>query len=85
MKLIRPLTYTVAILFGAALPFTAIVLAAPEQSPGVSMGLFTEVLQTVKSNYVEPVSDRKLLEGAIKGMLAGLDPAFQLHGCDRIS
>ena len=74
MKLIRPLTYTVAILFGAALPFTAIVLAAPEQSPGVSMGLFTEVLQTVKSNYVEPVSDRKLLEGAIKGMLAGLDP-----------
>ena len=28
----------------------------------------------MKLNYVEPVSDRKLLEGAVKGMLAGLDP-----------
>jgi carboxyl-terminal processing protease len=74
MKLLRPLTYIVAILFGAALPFTAIVLAAPEKSPGVTMGLFSEVLQTVKQNYVEPVGDRKLLEGAIKGMLANLDP-----------
>jgi carboxyl-terminal processing protease len=74
MKLLRPLTYVVAILVGAALPFTAIVVAAPEQSPGVTMNLFTEVLQTVKENYVEPVTDKKLLESAIKGMLAGLDP-----------
>ncbi len=74
MKLLRPLTYVVAILVGAALPFTAIVVAAPEQSPGVTMNLFTEVLQTVKDNYVTPVTDKKLLESAIKGMLAGLDP-----------
>jgi carboxyl-terminal processing protease len=77
MKLFRPVTYIVAILFGAALPFAAIV-AAPETatstSPGVSMNLFTEVMQTVRLNYVEPVADRKLLENAIKGMLAGLDP-----------
>ncbi|HEX4110934.1 MAG TPA: S41 family peptidase [Stellaceae bacterium] len=74
MKLLRPLTYIVAILFGAALPFTAIVLAAPEHGAGVTMSLFTEVMQTVKVNYVEPVTDRKLIEGAIKGMLASLDP-----------
>lgn len=74
MKLLRPFTYVAAILVGAALPFAAIVVAAPEQSPGVTMSLFTEVLQTVKENYVEPVGDRKLLESAIKGMLAGLDP-----------
>jgi carboxyl-terminal processing protease len=74
MKLLRPLSYVVAILFGAALPFTAIVLAAPESGAGVTMSLFTEVLQTVKVNYVEPVTDRKLIEGAIKGMLASLDP-----------
>src|SRR3546814_20431302 len=28
----------------------------------------------VKSNYVEPVEDSKLIEGAINGMLASLDP-----------
>jgi carboxyl-terminal processing protease len=74
MKLLRPLTYCLAILFGAALPFTAMVVAAPEQASGVSINLFTEVMQTVEANYVEPVSDRKLIENAIKGMLAGLDP-----------
>jgi carboxyl-terminal processing protease len=74
MKILRPLTYIVAIVGGAAIPFAAIVLAAPEKSPGVSMNLFTEILQTVKVNYVEPVGDSKLLENAIKGMLAGLDP-----------
>jgi carboxyl-terminal processing protease len=74
MKIFRPFSYVVAILGGAMLPVTAIVLAAPERGPGVSIGLFSEVLSTVKLNYVEPVTDRKLLEGAIKGMLAGLDP-----------
>ena len=34
----------------------------------------TEVLGQIKANYVEPVSDQKLLEGAIRGMLDGLDP-----------
>jgi len=35
---------------------------------------FTEVFGRIKRDYVEPVSDKKLLEDAIKGMLAGLDP-----------
>jgi carboxyl-terminal processing protease len=74
MKLLRPLTYCLAILFGAALPFAAIVVAAPGQAAGISINLFTEVMQTVEANYVEPVNDRKLIESAIKGMLAGLDP-----------
>jgi len=73
MNIIRPLTYIIATCAGAALPFTAIVFAAPER-PGVTVNLFSEVFQTVKSNYVEPVTDQKLVEGAIKGMLANLDP-----------
>jgi len=35
---------------------------------------FTEVFSKIKNDYVEPVEDRKLLEDAIRGMLAGLDP-----------
>jgi carboxyl-terminal processing protease len=35
---------------------------------------FTEVFGQIKSNYVEPVSDKKLFTEAIKGMLNGLDP-----------
>jgi carboxyl-terminal processing protease len=35
---------------------------------------FTEVFGRVKSDYVEPVDDKKLITEAINGMLAGLDP-----------
>ncbi|HXW63833.1 MAG TPA: S41 family peptidase [Burkholderiaceae bacterium] len=35
---------------------------------------FTDVFGAIKANYVEPVEDKKLLQEAISGMLAGLDP-----------
>ncbi len=35
---------------------------------------FADVFGVIKSNYVEPVDDRKLLTGAINGMVADLDP-----------
>ena len=35
---------------------------------------FTEIFGRVKNDYVEPVTDKKLLEGAIRGMLTELDP-----------
>lgn len=35
---------------------------------------FTEVFARIKDAYVEEVSDKELLENAIKGMLSGLDP-----------
>jgi carboxyl-terminal processing protease len=35
---------------------------------------FAEVFGAIKSNYVEPVEDKKLIAGAINGMLADLDP-----------
>ena len=34
----------------------------------------SEVFQRIKSDYVEPVSDKKLLEDALQGMMSGLDP-----------
>ena len=35
---------------------------------------FTEVFSKIKSDYVESVEDKKLVETAIQGMLNGLDP-----------
>lgn len=35
---------------------------------------FTEVFGRIKSDYVEPVSDKKLITESINGMLNGLDP-----------
>lgn len=38
------------------------------------LDLFTKILHFVQTNYVEEVETKKLMEGAIKGMLATLDP-----------
>ena len=35
---------------------------------------FTEIFAKIKNDYVEPTEDAELLENAIRGMLAGLDP-----------
>jgi carboxyl-terminal processing protease len=41
---------------------------------GVTISLFDAVFNEVKANYVEPLTDKQLVEGAVKGMLAALDP-----------
>jgi len=35
---------------------------------------FSNVFSAIKNNYVEPVADKKLISGAISGMLSDLDP-----------
>ncbi len=35
---------------------------------------FTDAIAQIKDYYVQPISDKKLLEDAIRGMLSGLDP-----------
>ena len=42
--------------------------------PLTDLRIFAEVFGRIKSDYVEPVDDRKLLLSAIRGMLGGLDP-----------
>ncbi|MCG6968037.1 MAG: S41 family peptidase [Chromatiaceae bacterium] len=42
--------------------------------PLEELRVFAEVFGRIKSDYVEPVDDRKLLKYAIEGMLSGLDP-----------
>ena len=35
---------------------------------------FSSVFAAIKNNYVETVTDKKLIDGAISGMLSDLDP-----------
>lgn len=51
--------------------FFAVAHAAPAYE---YLDIFTKVLHFVQTNYVEEVDSKKLIEGAIKGMLATLDP-----------
>jgi carboxyl-terminal processing protease len=66
---------------GAASTFDVVVHAEREQAqealaplPVDELRTFAEVFGRIKSDYVEPVDDKKLLNDAIQGMLAGLDP-----------
>ncbi|MCM2357944.1 MAG: S41 family peptidase [Geobacteraceae bacterium] len=45
-----------------------------EQSDGDYLSLLPEVMELIKQKYVDKVDDKKLLEGAVNGMLASLDP-----------
>jgi carboxyl-terminal processing protease len=38
------------------------------------LALFGDVFELVRGQYVDPVPDKKLIENAVNGMLAGLDP-----------
>jgi carboxyl-terminal processing protease len=71
---------TVCALFGVALVFTGRQLPSVSAKERASSNLFeelkvfTDVLSVVKRDYVSDVGNKKLVEGAIKGMLATLDP-----------
>jgi carboxyl-terminal processing protease len=57
-----------------SLNFQAIGQLARSPLPVEELRAFSDVFNTIKQNYVEPVEDRKLITEAINGMLAGLDP-----------
>ena len=66
------------ITIGVSVALTHGVLAErdkPEQMPPLKdLQTFVEILNHVKANYVEPVTDQQLLENAVRGMIGGLDP-----------
>jgi carboxyl-terminal processing protease len=61
--------------------FSVIPVQADTQATEKSEGLpldqlrnFSDIFARIKSDYVEDIDDKTLLENAIRGMLAGLDP-----------
>jgi carboxyl-terminal processing protease len=61
---------------GAALTlnYSAVAEREPEALPIEDLRAFAEIFGKIKSDYVEPVEDKKLITEAINGMLSGLDP-----------
>lgn len=58
-----------------AAPSSAAVTTAPAETlPLNDLRTFAEVLERIKTAYVEPIDDKTLFENAIKGMLSNLDP-----------
>jgi carboxyl-terminal processing protease len=72
------LALTLGIFVGAALTLEHSVLAEKDDAvsklPYEELKVFSEVFDRIKSDFVEDVDDRQLLEDAIQGMLSGLDP-----------
>lgn len=68
--------FLTGILLGLTLAIGHSVYALKEdqQIPFEDLQAFTEVFAKIKSDYVETVDDKKLVEDAIRGMLSGLDP-----------
>jgi carboxyl-terminal processing protease len=65
------------VLIGAAITLNFSAVAQKDAAlplPIEELRAFTEVFGRVKSDYVEPVDDKKLITEAINGMLTGLDP-----------
>ncbi|MEY4516651.1 MAG: hypothetical protein RL180_997 [Pseudomonadota bacterium] len=50
------------------------VTPAADLLPIESIRLFADVFERVRQNYVEPVSDERLFDNAMSGLLARLDP-----------
>lgn len=53
---------------------TAAIQEADSSYPPLDSKLFDSILDRIKDDYVEPVTDEKLLAGALNGMLGALDP-----------
>ena len=77
MSLRLPLALLAGAVIGAGVTLTHGVLAdknKPDALPLKDLQTFVEILNRVKTDYVEPVTDETLLENAVRGMLSGLDP-----------
>lgn len=73
------LVLIIGLVLGISLTIGHGVLAKKEDTEFTNLPLdelrsLTEVFGRIKQDYVEPVSDKELLDNAIRGMLSGLDP-----------
>lgn len=79
MAAVRKLSIAGLVLLLGVLPVQAQNREAGSPPPAAPLPLnelrtFTEVLERIRTSYVEEVDDATLLENAIRGMLEGLDP-----------
>ena len=53
-------------------------LSATTDETYKGLKLFSDVIELIEKNYVEPADTKKLIEDAIQGMVHGLDPHSSL-------
>jgi carboxyl-terminal processing protease len=68
------LTFMSGVLVAAIVGMLAGPLGSVAATRYEDLSLFTDVLNLVRRNYVEPVEERTLVRGAVRGMLSELDP-----------
>ena len=76
---IKLLHSTFALALAVTVPATVLLAQSAQQKPAQSdqfkeLEEFLAVYKRVKTSYVDKVEDKQLMEGAIQGMLASLDP-----------
>ncbi len=71
---VGPVCGLVASRFGVAIFPQALAQDSGRAETYRLLTLFSDVFDKVRAEYVEPVSDRTLIENALDGMLTGLDP-----------
>ncbi len=69
-----PLRALLAVSALAFVPATTATFAAVDNSTYKELDAFMAVFERVRSDYVDKTDDKKLIKGAIDGMLASLDP-----------
>ncbi len=74
----------VVLFSGGQASFSAAVSAKGKENAGLykELRLFANTLEIVRKQYVDKVSAKKLIYGALKGMLSSLDPHSQFMGPD---
>jgi carboxyl-terminal processing protease len=75
MKPKRHLTATVALIVAVWLASGGVgTVQAVARESYENLEVFTNILAIVQKNYVDPVSTKQLIDGAVNGMLTSLDP-----------
>ncbi|MCW8836732.1 MAG: S41 family peptidase [Rhodospirillales bacterium] len=72
--------FAISVVLSVPTPATA---DEPDNETYRLLNLFGDVLERVRKDYVEPVTDKELIEAAIEGMLASLDPHSSYMNSDR--
>ncbi|MEM7254981.1 MAG: peptidase S41, partial [Pseudomonadota bacterium] len=75
--LVKPALVVVGIAIGLAGSIGGTAFAEKNEKAALPLSelrAFAEIFEKIKSDYVEDIDDKELLNNAIKGMLAGLDP-----------
>ncbi|MBI2026869.1 MAG: S41 family peptidase [Deltaproteobacteria bacterium] len=70
----KKIFYIILLLLVASVSTNVIYFSQGAPATSDKLQLFSKIMTYVKHNYVESVDENKLLDGAIRGMLAALDP-----------